>query len=271
MSSRWKHYLDIFFNAFGGEQYGLDLPAIYVNFGDLGVITWVLFFIGLYYVIIRGKSLHFTLCFSSVVFIVIIALFSIFGFGMPAIYERSFLYLFLFVPLVAAIGLREIRDALVALLNRYYPHPETRNKKHLKQMIIPLSVVLLLLVTAVPAHLDTPYYKMIGEKDYESFVWIREHIEWYRDENHSYSTGAVDPYKASPFSAITGLYIVTSSWHPVIRYDLTDAMESFFADQGRNTTFLKKYRITVIYGSCDNRNLTMIYPQVYLFTDPDPP
>ena len=268
--SRWTYAIDIFLNALTGEQYVLRLPAIYVNFSDLGVITWVLFIIGIYYVVIRGKSLQFTLCVSSVAFITIIGLFSVLGVGIPIMYERSFLYLFVFVPLVAAIGLREVRDAIPTFLNTYVPRQITRYDKHLKHTIIPLVIIILLLITAVPTHLNTPYYKMISEKDYESFTWIRNNINSYRDANHTYTTAAVHPYKASPFSAITGLYIVTSSMHPLLRYSLHNDMESFLADRGRNTTFLNKYRITVVYGSCDNSNLTMIYPHVYLYPHPTP-
>jgi hypothetical protein len=227
----------------------------------------VFFIIGVYYIITRGKSLQFTLCFSAVAFIVIIGLFGLFGFGVPAIYERTFLYLFLFVPLVAALGLRELRDAIPALVKRYYHRQTTRYDTQVKHMVFPVVVVVLLLLIAVPSHLSIPYYEMISEKEYESFVWIHENLNNYRDANHTYTTGAVQPYKASPFSAVTGLYIVTSSMHPLLRYNLHDAMESFLADRASNTSFLKKYGITVVYGSCDNRNLTMIHPQVYLYRD----
>jgi len=270
ISSRWKYAIDIFLNSLAGKQYDLIYSAIYVNFSDLGIITWVLFIIGSYYVITKGKSLHFTFCFSSLAFIAIIGLFSIFGFAPPTLYERSFLYLFLFVPLVAAIGFREIRDALSTLLNRYLPRQTPRYAKHLTHTIIPLVIIILLLLTTVPTHLNTPYYKMISEKDYESFTWIRNNIDTYRDANHTYMTAAVKPYIASPFSAITGLYILTSSMHPVIRDWFWGDMESFLANRCRDTTFLTRNGITVIYGSCDNSNLTMIYPQVYLFQNPVP-
>lgn len=268
--SQWKFAIDIFLNALAGEQFTmyLGLPAIYVNFSDLGVLTWGLFVLGYYYIITRGKSLQFTLGFSAVAFIAIIGLYSILGFGIPVLYDRSFLYLFVFVALVAAIGLRELRDVIPTLVNKYHTRQITRYDTQLKQMVIPLVIVILLLFTAVPSHLATPYYKMISEKDYESFTWIQENINTYRDANNTYTTAAVHPYKASPFSAITDLYIVTSSMHPLIRYSLHDEMESFLADRGRNTSFLKKYGITVVYGSCDNSNLTLVYPKVYLYTNP---
>jgi hypothetical protein len=269
ISSRWKQAVDVFLNAAAGEQYGMyfGLPTIFVNFNDLGVITWVLFVIGIYYVITRGKSLQFTLVFSSIAFIMIIGLYSLFGYGIPVVYDRSFLYLFLFVALVAAAGLREIRSIVTTLIVRYVPKKIPRYDTQVKHLVFPMLVVVLLLLTAVPAHLSTPYYKMISEDDYESFVWIRENIGRYRDANHTYTTGAVHPYKASPFSAVTGLYIVTSSMHPLLRYTLHNTMEEFLADRCRNTSFLLKYGIRVVYGSSNNSNLTMIHPKVYLYPD----
>lgn len=266
--SRWKYAFDIFLKVLTGGENVSYLPAIYVNFSDLGLVTWMLFVIGGYFVISRGKSLQFTLCFSALSFIIIVGLFGVFGYGMSIMYERSFLYLFLFVILVAAIGLRELRDAIPMLLNKYYPSQITRYDKHLKHTFIPIVIVCLVLISAVPTHIETPYYKMISEQDYETFIWIRDNIDTYRDENNTYMVAAVHPYKASPFSAVTGLYILCSSMTPLIRYISSDKMESFFADRGRNTTFLYKNRISVVYGSCDNSNLTMIHPQVYLYPNP---
>lgn len=264
--SRWKNEFDMFLNSLSGEEYVLNLPAIYVSFSDLGLVIWMFFVIGSYFVVTRGKSLQFTICFSALSFITIIGLFSFFGYGIPILYDRSFLYLFLFVALVAAIGLRELRDAITLLLNKYYPRQINRYDKHLKHTVIPIVIVCLILITTVPTHVETSYYKMIDEQDYETFTWIRENIDNYRDENHTYMIAAIHPSKASPFSAITGLYIRCSSMNPVYTNLISqDAMKSFLDNQCRNTTFLIKYKFTVVYGDCNNTNLTMIYPKVYLF------
>ncbi len=56
---------------------------------------------------------------------------------------------------------------------------------------------------------------MMSEEDYETFVWIRDNIDEYRDVNHSYDKAAVDPFYACPFSSVTGLNIVSSKMHPL--------------------------------------------------------
>ncbi|MFA5101962.1 MAG: hypothetical protein WC525_02295 [Candidatus Thermoplasmatota archaeon] len=264
--SRWSYAINVFLSSIAGEQYTLGLPMIFLDFHELGIITWVLFVIGAYYVITRGKSLQYALYLNAVVFIMIIGLFSVFGFGIPIVYERSFLYLFLFVSLIAAFSLRELRSILALMMMKYVPRKLPRFNRQTAHLVIAVVVTIILLFTVVPKHLSTPYYKMIKEEEYDSFIWIRENIDDYRDANHTYLVGAVHPYKASPFSAVTGLNIVTSSMHPLIRYDLQDDMQSFLADRARNTSFLVKYKISVVYGSCDNQNLTMVHPNVYLYT-----
>lgn len=265
--SRWKDAIDVFLNAAAGEQYGLELPAIFVDFSNLGLITWVMFILGIYYVITRGKSLHIALLFSSIAFIVIIGLYSLFGYGIDLVYDRTFLYLFLFVPLVAAFGLCELRSMIATRVMSYVPQRIFRYDKQVKHLVFPAVVVIILLFTVVPSHLSIPYYKMINEEDYESFVWIRENLGRYHDINHTYARAAVHPYKASPFSAITGLHIATSSMHPVIRDWFWSDMLSFLDNQCKDTEFLIRNRITVVYGSCNNSNLMMIYPKVYLYRD----
>ena len=134
-------------------------------------------------------------------------------------------------------------------------------------MIFPIIVVVLLIIMVIPVRFEAPYYKMINEDDYDAFTWIRGHIDSYRDANNTYTTAAVAPYQASPFSAITGLHILVSSMHPVLYYwnlHIED-MDAFLADHCRNTSFLNKFKISVVYGICENNNLTMVHSKVYLY------
>ena len=126
---------------------------------------------------------------------------------MPIIYERSFLYLYVLVALIAGLELNELRESSVELKNK------PRFKKHIKNtrnvgLAIPVSVYVVILLIAVPTHMNIGYYKLISEDDCKAFDWIDKNIDNYRDLNHSYDRAAVDPFKASPFSAVTGLYIV---------------------------------------------------------------
>lgn len=264
-TSRWNSIIDLFLSSLTGQQYPFDLnlPNIQFSFTDLGLLTWGLLIIGVYLAFLKGTSLLRTLSVSTIAFVIVIGLYDKLGYGFPSIYERLFLVLFLAVTLLAGYGLAELRRILTDLKQKEQfqtlkniPHPD---------LLIPITVGLIILLIAVPAHLSTPYYQMITEQDYDTFTWIADNIQDYRDTTHTYQKAAVDPFKASPFSAITGLYILSSSMNPVYRYDLAPAMETFLQDKCTNTSFLDKYKLSVIYGDADNTNLTKIYENVYLY------
>ena len=267
LSTRWEYSLDIVLDALFGQQYGLDLhlPKIWTSFEHLGVITWILFVIGVYFCFSNGKAIKRTMGLSSIAIIVIVGVYDKLGYGMPIFYERSFLYLYLLVAIIAGVGLAELRKHVGYLKEKL----EAKKIKHIPkniESIVPLAVCILLLVTAVPAHLEIPYYQLINENDYETFVWIEENIDDFRDENHSYDRGAVNPFYASPFSAVTGLYMVSSSMHPIHGYGLHTEMEKFLNEKCVDTGFMDQHKISVVYTtSCNNSNLTMIYPNVYLY------
>jgi hypothetical protein len=94
---------------------------------------------------------------------------------------------------------------------------------------------------------------------------MNDHLDEYRNKTHLYDRAAVNPFYASPFSAMTGLYIVSSSMNPIYGYELHTQVESFLNDKCVDTAFLDEHKISVIYGDCNNNNLTMIYPDVYLY------
>jgi len=264
LSTRWDFVMEMFMESLHGKEYLQTLPPIWVPFEYLGVLTWVLFILGAYFCFTRGGSLKRTLSFSAIAFIVLIGLYYQIGYGLPIIYDRAFLYLYVLVTLVAAVGLSELRKIVKEA------EKNKRFKQHIKdlknlQFTLPIAICIIIVLIAVPSHIDIGYYQMVSEEDYESFVWIGENIDSFRDVNHSYDRGAVHPFKASPFSAVTGLYIVSSSMHPLRGQNLWSKMEGFVRDECTDTGFLDRYKIGVIYGDCDNDNLTMIYPNVYLY------
>lgn len=61
----------------------------------------------------------------------------------------------------------------------------------------------LTLAMCIPVRLNTPYYHMIDEQDYQAFIWIRENID------DKYDKAILDPWKATAFSAITERYAYT--------------------------------------------------------------
>lgn len=267
LTTRWDYSLQEVIDAFfGGKTFfaEYDLPKIWPSFEHLGIVTWVLCIIGAYFAFRRGKVIQRTITLSAIAFIALIGFYDKLGYGLPIMYERSFMYLFLMVALIAGFGMSELRRLLMDNREKIIPKQYKQISKHIG-VIVPAVVCILLVTTTVPAHLEIPYYQMIDEEDYEAFTWIRDNIESYRDENHPYDRAAVDPFMASPFSAITGLYIVSSSMHPIWGYSLHTEMETFLSNKCVDTSFFKKYKISVVYSSCNNDNLKRIYPNVYLY------
>lgn len=267
LTTRWDYSLQQVIDAFfGGQTFfsEYELPQIWPSFEHLGIITWILCIIGAYFAFSRGKAIQRTITLSAIAFIALIGLYDKLGYGLPIMYERSFMYLFLMVALIAGYGLSEIRRLIKNNSEKIVPKHYRKISKHLG-IIVPAVVCIILVTTAVPAHLDIGYYQMINEEEYETFTWIRDNIDEYRDETHLYDKAAVNPFYASPFSAVTGLYIASSSMHPIYGYSLHKEMETFLNNKCTDTSFLDTHGIGVIYGTCNNNNLTMIYPDVYLY------
>jgi len=269
LATRWVGSLQGVLNIYLGNKIvlGLDLPQIWVSFEHMGIIVWILFIIGVYFGIIRGKSIIHTIIFSAFVFIALIASYSKFGYGVPVMYERSFMYLFLMVTILAGWGLceliRTINENIGKLIQKRYA-------KLSKPGVVILTVLIpvILIITVIPAHIDIPYYMMINEKEFETFSWIHDNIDSYRDDIYLYDRCAIDPYKASPFNAVSGLYIVSSIMSPIYGYEYHSEVEQFLKGKCNDLMFMHNYSVSVIYSSnCDNDNLTMIYQNVYIYPD----
>jgi hypothetical protein len=267
LAARWDVAIQQVIDAFFGGKYFLDLnlPKIWVSFEHMGLVVWVLCIIGAYFAFSKGKTTVRAIGLSVIVFIAFIGLYDKFGYGLPIMYDRSFMYLFLMVALIAGWGLGELRRTITETSERLLPKQYANLKKYIG-IIVPVVVCLILVTTTVPAHLEISYYQMINETDYETFIWIEENIDNFRDENHSYDRGAVNPFFASPFSAVTRIYMVSSIMNPIYGYSLHTEMEKFLNEKCVDTSFMDQHQISVVYTtSCNNDNLTMIYPNVYLY------
>lgn len=266
-SSRWNASIMQALDAFLGGQYILmfDLPKIWVSFEHMSIIVWILFIIGIYLSFVRGGIIEKSISLSSLTYIVLIGAYGNFEYGSPVFYERAFLYLFLILCIVAGFALRQL--VLITKENIYKLN--LKNFKNIQsrfEIILPVIIAIILLITVIPAHMNIQYYKLIDEEDYNAFTWIEQNIDSYKDENHSKLKAIVNPFYASPFSAITRLNIISSTMHPLYGYKLHEEVNNFLNNQCKNTSFLDKYNISLIYSNkCKNDNLTMVYPKVYIY------
>jgi hypothetical protein len=272
LSARYGAPIRQVIDAFFGGKYFLDydLPQIWVSFEQMGIIIWAFAIIGIYFAFTNGKSIIRTIGLSAVSFLIIIGLYDKLGYGLPIMYERSYMFLFLMICLLAAFGVAELRHCIKDHMPRSYGIAlgDRKIESILPKSvnILPFIVFILLVATIIPAHINIPYYHMITEDDYNAFSWIEENIASYRNSTNTYKKAAVDPFKASVFSAITRLYIVSSTMHPIPGYEHHQKVTSFLSGCCKDTSFLESFAVSVVYttGCCSNQNLTMIYPNVYI-------
>lgn len=285
LASRWKITIQEALDAFLGGKYfsAYDLPQIWVSFGEMTIILWAASIIGVYFAFSKGSKLIRTIGLSAVAFIGFIGLYDKFGYGLPIMYERSFMYLFLMIGLLGGYGISQGSLVIKKFIEKDNTNrtkrklrikirsPLNLNINILKKYVLPAYFIIIffsMIGSSIPAHMEIPYYHMINETDYEAFTWIEKNIDSYRDENHIYERAAVDPYKACPFSAITRLYIVSSTMHPIPGYRFHTNVTRFLNDGCTDTEFLDEFNVSVVYSNkCVNQNLTMIHPNVYIYSE----
>lgn len=264
ISSRWNIEIDRFLYSISGKEYLSNLPEIWLSFEHIGILIWVFFIIGSYLSFTKGYSTKKALTLSAIIFIMLIGLYSQFRYGYPIIYDRMFLFLFVCVILIAGFGLSEIKKYFSLFLKnkRIYFFKKKIDKKN---YIFAIFISILILIFGLQAHISIPYYRLINEKDFETYTWIYENIENYENYSFADTRAAVNPFKASSFSAVSGLYIISSSVHPLYSQSFSGQMQEFLSNNCTDTNFLDRYHIGVIYGNCDNSNLTKIYDKVYIY------
>ena len=267
LASRWDASLQQVINAFiYGMNMGfeMNLPRILVQFGYLSTIVWILAIIGVFAAFAYGSMASRTLSLSAMAYMGFIVLYDRFGYGIVIMYERSFLYVFLMMTLLGAWGLVWLSKFAIDLLKQYYKKFSEKQFDLIHKATI-IGICILVLATAIPSQLEIPYYHLISESEFEDFSWLNEEIQVLEAQNISLEKGLIDTYKASPFSAVTTLHIISSSMHPIYGISRSEQVQDFFIDGCINQSFLESYDIDVVYTTnCENENLTNIYDNIYV-------
>lgn len=263
-------YFEMGVNSLFGEKYVSTLSMVDVGsyMGHLGYIVIALFFFASFMAIYKGKSLQRSMFLSALSFISIIFLYDRYKFGLSILYDRSFAYLFMFMTILAGYGLSWVKYYGEKLLEHVKKSGRLlHSQKAVKITAIAIPVILCLTNAffAVPAHRDEPYYKVISEDNFDAFEWIRNNIGSYRDDYHSFDKAAITPLKAVAFSSVTGVHTICSNFLPRYGTNIEDEMKKFLSDEGKDTDFLEKYDLSIVYGNCKNENLSEVYSNVYLY------
>jgi hypothetical protein len=112
--------------------------------------------------------------------------------------------------------------------------------------------------TVLPLRLNTEYYHMIDNADYRTFLWVRDNLD------PAYRRAVLDPWQGVPFAALSGRFAYTYIGEFAQR--VHEQVNKFLADGCRDTAFLTKNNITLVYSrsTVDNPALVEVMPNLYV-------
>ncbi len=234
----------------------VEIPRIIVTYGYLPIFTCLL---GVFVLAIRNGKENYALVLGLLALLLMLAAFFVFHIGIAQVYYRGLLYMMLMMSIIAGAGLMWVRN--LRLPDRFAASLKmpliTKNIGN----ILCLAIIAVTLVMSIPQRLDTPYYRMIDDLDYNAFVWIKENV----DDSHN--KAILDPWKATAFAAIAEKHVYTR-----IHTAPTDTDKEayrFLQDGCTDTTFLRENGISIVYArrECQNPDLVEVNPNIYLLKE----
>ncbi len=231
---------------------GHDLPMLLRTYGYLPFGVGLL---GTFWLAWKGGVKNYSLVFSLALLVIMLAVFYTLHYGVDPMYLRGMHYALLMFGIVGGAGLMAIKDLKIP--ERFIMNP------YLRRVGYPLCLIVIIvtLVIAIPARQAIPYYHMIDENDYGTFVWIKDNVD------AGYQKAILDPWKATAFTAITGRYVYARTHMGPDKF--TQQADAFLAAGCKDTDFLRKNGISIICTSqeCANPDLLPVRNRVYLLPE----
>ncbi len=234
----------------------VDFPMIIRTFGYIPVALCLL---GTLVLAVRGGRTNYGLVLGTLALLLMLVIFYAFHYGVAIMYERGLMFMMLMIGVLAGAGLMVIRT--FRWPSWLWPGERAVAAARYIGWTAAVALVVAMLFVGIPARSNLPYYHMIDQTDYQDFVWIRDNV------GGEYSRAILDPWKATPFAAITGKYVYTRI-HAFPTEN--DARASSFLNEGcTDTDFLRENDITIVYtrGECRNPDLTEVGQGVYLLKE----
>jgi len=231
---------------------GHDLPMLLRTYG---YVPFGVGLLGVFWLSLKGGVKNYSLVLGLVVLVVMLAVFFTLHYGVDLIYLRGILYTLLMLGIAAGAGLMAVKNLEL---------PEKLGVPRFLRKIgyaLALVLVIVILVIAIPARQNTNYYHMIDDDDYETFIWINNNV----DDN--YQKALLDPWKATSFTAITGKYVYARTH--MGPNAITRSADEFLANGCKDTDFLKKNGISLVYTRQEvaNPDLVPVHQWVYLLPE----
>ncbi|MCX6007015.1 MAG: hypothetical protein NTZ34_07115 [Chloroflexi bacterium] len=230
----------------------IELPDLLAKYGLLPVI---LSFIGTVVLVIKGGKKALGLVLGLALLLIIMLVFIRFHYGLATIYERGLTAMLLIMSILAGAGLSWLSK--LKLPANFLARNNSSVFRSASPVICALLIIVILVI-AVPTRVYASFYHMIDDEDYNSFVWIKDHV------GTDYASAIVDPWKATAFTAITGKKVASRIWFSTQPVDVS--ISRFLAGGCRDTTFLGDYRGSLVYNlaPCSNSNLVEVRNNIYI-------
>jgi len=210
-----------------------------------GIIPTFFFVIGFYFLIKKENKETWSLLLTSIVLIINIIIFAVSGSTYLLPYPRTHIPLFLLMSIIAGLG---------------YTRLLTYKKPQKIGVILMVICIIATTSLAINRNINTSYYQLIDDSDYEAFLWIKENTP-------TNATVLSDPWKARALAPVAerSTYAVMPFGPDKKQMQLVIKAINFFAENCINTTFLTENNIAVVYTTenCQNQNLIEIEENIY--------
>lgn len=220
-------------------------PPSFEGYLDIiGIMLLFLAVVGFVQIIKKKSTIGYIASISSSLLIVILVIFVLvfpeFN-NVTALHDRILLCLIVVLVIPAGYGIAGIG------------HVDGR---------LAFATIAVLMIVSTSIHIQTEYYHIASEIEYDDFVWISENL------NESYKKAILDPWKAIPFRAVTGKNVYYS-WPqgPAAGHQAkVDRISLFFENECQDTSFLVANKISIVYtaGPCSNPDLIKVHDRVYV-------
>jgi hypothetical protein len=215
----------------------------FISYAELyrvyGYLPSIFFVAGAYLIYRRGRK-DATLVYIAILLLLINVAYRQLGWTLLLMPERNYLYLMLLMAVIGGYALSRLRD---------------------RRLLI--GVALVTLVLSFQGHISTPYYRIIDDREYQDFTWIRDNLE---------GKAVLDPWKAIAFTAIAEKPVYSRVFPgPSRMHDQrNNEIRRFFAEGCVDTEFLRKNRISIVYAynPCSNQHLKELRERIYIYTLP---
>ncbi|MFC1917806.1 hypothetical protein ACFLXH_04040 [Chloroflexota bacterium] len=231
----------------------VSLPPLFATYGYVPIGIALL---GVFILAFKGDIKSYGLVLGMLLILLMLVSMFVSGYGIKILYFRGLMYLMLLIGIVAGAGLVWLSNVSLheSILKRVvFPTVWRR-----AGLILSLLLAVLTFSVAIPERLETKYYHMIDDIDYEAFTWINGNLD------DDYGLAVLEPWKGTAFVAIARKRVLTRiGAYPVS----IDQQVKRFLDGGcRDTAFLTDRGISIVYTrkSCDNPELIQVKENVYV-------